>query len=228
MEMEILGMNLTCILVSLNHLQLPERDCLLPLISKALGYAIIAGSVFVKVPQIFLIVRNRSVAGLSTASFELEVVGLTIALSYCLFKRLPFSTYGELLFLLIQALIIVLLVYNLSPSSGVGTWLKAALYCGVAPTLLAGQLNPVFYETLYASQHAILFFSRVPQIIKNFQSSSTGQLSFITNFLNFGGSAARLFTIIQESAPTSMAVGSLLGVIFNGILVCQILLYNNR
>lgn len=35
-------------------------------------------------------------------SFELEVVGYTIALAYCLHKGLPFSAYGELLFLLIQ------------------------------------------------------------------------------------------------------------------------------
>jgi hypothetical protein len=35
-------------------------------------------------------------------SFELEVVGYTISLAYCLHKGLPFSAYGELLFLLIQ------------------------------------------------------------------------------------------------------------------------------
>lgn len=35
-------------------------------------------------------------------AFELEVVGYTIALAYCLHKGLPFSAYGELAFLLIQ------------------------------------------------------------------------------------------------------------------------------
>lgn len=34
--------------------------------------------------------------------FELEVVGYTIALAYCLHKELPFSAYGELAFLFIQ------------------------------------------------------------------------------------------------------------------------------
>ena len=40
--------------------------------------------------------------GLSVVGFELEVVGYTIALAYCLHKGLPFSAYGELAFLLIQ------------------------------------------------------------------------------------------------------------------------------
>ena len=40
-------------------------------------------------------------------SFELEVVGYTIALAYCLHKGLPFSAYGELLFLLIQGAVVV-------------------------------------------------------------------------------------------------------------------------
>ncbi len=35
-------------------------------------------------------------------SFELEVAGFTIALAYCLFKQLPFSAYGELVFILLQ------------------------------------------------------------------------------------------------------------------------------
>jgi hypothetical protein len=35
-------------------------------------------------------------------AFELEVVGYTISLAYCLHKGLPFSAYGELAFLLIQ------------------------------------------------------------------------------------------------------------------------------
>jgi hypothetical protein len=57
---------------------------------------------FVIESQIYLIIKNRSVQGLSPTSFELEVVGYTIALAYCVSKRLPFSTYGEVSFLLIQ------------------------------------------------------------------------------------------------------------------------------
>jgi len=54
------------------------------------------------------ILKHKSVRGLSMISFELEVIGYTIALAYCLHKGLSFSAYGELLFLLIQGVPAVL------------------------------------------------------------------------------------------------------------------------
>jgi mannose-P-dolichol utilization defect protein 1 len=73
----------------------------------------------------------------------------------------------------------------------------------VAPTVLAGQINPTLFEALYASQHAIFLFARLPQIWKNFKNKSTGELSFLTFFMNFAGSIVRVFTSLQEKAPIS-------------------------
>ncbi|CAA7410761.1 unnamed protein product [Spirodela intermedia] len=225
MEFEILGMNLGCVVRSLGEWKFPEGDCLLPLISKLLGYCIVAASTTVKVPQIYKILKNNSVRGLSVAAFELEVVGFTIALSYCLHKGLPFSAYGELLFLLIQAIVLVAIIYYYSPPVGTKTWMKALLYCGVAPTILAGNIDPFLFEALYASQHAIFFSARVPQIWTNFKNKSTGELSFLTCLMNFAGSMARVFTGLQERAPTSVVLGSVLGILTNGTILSQILIY---
>nr|ACU14562.1 unknown [Glycine max] len=202
--MEYLGIDLSCAVGSLRHGQLPEKDCLLPLISKLLGYAIVAASTTVKLPQIMKILKHQSVRGLSMISFELEVIGYTIALAYCLHKGLPFSAYGELLFLLIQALVLVAIIYYYSRPLHAITWIRALLYCAVAPTVLAGQIDPLLFEALYASQHAIFLFARIPQIWQNFSNKSTGELSFITSFMNFGGSMVRVFTTIQENAPKSV------------------------
>jgi len=227
MELEILGINFTCLLASLSNGEFPHRDCLLPLLSKALGYCIVAASTIVKVPQIYIILKKRSIEGLSVASFELEVVGYTIALAYCLHKDLPFSAYGELLFLLVQAILLIVLIYYYSPRSRVWPLLKSSIYCAIAPTILAGQIDPVLFEALYASQHGIFFFARIPQIWENYHNKSTGALSFLTSFMNAGGSVVRLFTSIQEKAPTSMAAGSVVGIILNGIVVAQILMYKH-
>ncbi|KAJ7549962.1 hypothetical protein O6H91_07G076200 [Diphasiastrum complanatum] len=224
--MEFAGINFTCAFDSLTHYEVPHKDCLLPLLSKVLGYCIVAASTIVKLPQIIVILKNKSIKGLSIPSFELEVVGFTIALAYCLFKRLPFSAYGELVFLLLQSIILVVLLYQLSPTLTLKTWLKAILYCAIAPILLAGHITPSLFEALFAAQHAIFFFSRLPQILENSKNHSTGQLSFLTNFMSFGGGVVRLFTSIQEQAPVSMVVGSVLGVITNGIVVYQILAYD--
>ncbi|CAL5383775.1 unnamed protein product [Camellia sinensis] len=161
-EMKFLGIDFGCAFGSLSDGKFPDKDCLLPLISKLLGYCIVAASTTVKVPQILKILKHQSVRGLSVMAFELEVVGYTIALAYCLHKGLPFSAYGELAFLLIQG------------------------YCAVAPTILAGQIDPILFEALY-----------------NYKNKSTGELSFLTSLMNFAGSMVRVFTSIQEKAPTS-------------------------
>ncbi|XP_054791961.1 mannose-P-dolichol utilization defect 1 protein homolog 2-like isoform X1 [Prosopis cineraria] len=223
--MDYLGIDVSCAVGSLRHGHFPDKECLLPLISKLLGYAIVAASTTVKLPQILKILNHKSVRGLSMISFELEVVGYTIALAYCLHKGLPFSAYGELLFLLIQALVLVAIIYYFSQPMGTKTWIRALLYCAVAPTILAGQINPLLFEALYASQHAIFLFARIPQIWKNFSSKSTGELSFLTSFMNFGGSMVRVFTSIQENAPTSVILGSVLGVATNFTILSQIVIY---
>ncbi|XP_010918131.1 mannose-P-dolichol utilization defect 1 protein homolog 2 [Elaeis guineensis] len=225
MEMEILGINFGCVLASLTAGKFPEKDCLLPLISKILGYCIVAASTTVKLPQIFIILKHKSVRGLSVPAFELEVVGYTIALSYCVHKGLPFSAYGELAFLLVQAIILVAIIYYYSQPVGTKTWIKALLYCALAPTVLAGQIDPMLFEALYASQHAIFFFARVPQIWENYTNKSTGELSFLTSFMNFGGSIVRVFTSIQEKAPLSVVLGSVIGIVMNGTILSQILTY---
>lgn len=101
------------------------------------------------------IIQHKSVRGLSVVAFEMEVIGYTIALAYCLHKGLPFSAYGELAFLLIQgtitfssiwssehtrkilcnltilvvaAIILVATIYYFSLPVGNSTWIRALLY----------------------------------------------------------------------------------------------------
>lgn len=210
---------------SVEKYELPSQDCVLPLLSKFLGYGIIVASVFLKLPQIYLILKNKSTKGLSIPSFELEVAGFTIALAYCLFKQLPFSAYGELVFILAQSIACLALIYYYSNSLGPSTWVKTALYCALAPTLLGGKLDAQLIEALYACQHAIFFCARLPQIYENFRNKSTGQLSFVTSFLSFAGCVVRAFTSVQEKAPLSMVVGCLLGILTHGTVCSQIVVY---
>ncbi|CAO2839634.1 unnamed protein product [Amaranthus hypochondriacus] len=223
--MELFGMDFGCVFGSLRHGQIPDKDCLLPLISKLLGYCIVAASTTVKIPQILKILEHKSVRGLSVMAFELEVIGYTISLAYCLHKGLPFSAFGEYAFLLVQAIILVAVIYYFSQPVGTSRWMRALLYFGLAPTILAGKIDPMLFEALYASQHAIFLCARLPQIWKNFKNKSTGELSFLTCFMNFGGSMVRVFTSMQEKAPTNVVMGSALGAITNGTLLSQIIIY---
>ncbi|ESQ42409.1 hypothetical protein EUTSA_v10015267mg [Eutrema salsugineum] len=226
--MDYLGIDLSCATGSLRNGEFPAKDCLLPLITKLLGYFLVAASMTVKLPQIMKIVDNKSVRGLSIAAFELEVVGYTISLAYCLHKELPFSAFGEIAFLLIQGLILVACIYYFSQPLSVTTWVRAILYFALAPTVFAGQIDPLVFEALYASKHLIFLSARIPQIWKNFRNKSTGQLSFLTCLMNLGGSMARVFTSIQVNAPFTMLLGILLAVFTNGIIMSQILLYRTK
>ncbi|KAF8759213.1 hypothetical protein HU200_010242 [Digitaria exilis] len=70
MELEILGMNFGCVLAALSDAKIPDKDCLLPLISKLLGYAIVAASTTVKLPQV-------------SPSFLLPVTYVPVSVSIC-------------------------------------------------------------------------------------------------------------------------------------------------
>eukprot|EP00475_Leptophrys_vorax_P002583 TRINITY_DN11457_c0_g2_i2.p1 TRINITY_DN11457_c0_g2~~TRINITY_DN11457_c0_g2_i2.p1 ORF type:complete len:271 (-),score=45.71 TRINITY_DN11457_c0_g2_i2:173-985(-) len=221
----IAGLNLTCVLGSLAEYQVPEKDCLLPLLAKGLGYGIIVGSSILKLPQILIILRSRSIEGLSVPSFEIECLGYTISVGYCLFKQVPFTAYGELFFLLLQSLILMVLIYSMQPQHGSATWIKVGIYSAILPVLFSGKLDGTLYEALYNGQSLLFNIGRIPQMWINFTNKSTGQLSLFTTFLTFGGCIARLFTSIQEKAPISMAIGSILGMLSHGTILSQIVYY---
>ncbi|XP_055960470.1 mannose-P-dolichol utilization defect 1 protein homolog 2-like isoform X2 [Mercurialis annua] len=102
-------------------------------------------------------------------------------------------------------MILVAIIYYFSHTIPALTWI---IYCVVAPTVLAAQIDPLLFEALYASQHAIFLFARIPQILKNFSNKSTGQLSFLSCLMNFAGSIVRVFT--------SVILGSAIGVMAHG------------
>ncbi|CAI5969144.1 unnamed protein product [Closterium sp. NIES-65] len=160
-ELVIAGMNFTCVLAAVAEYQMPEKECLLNLLAKALGYGIILGSTILKLPQILVIIRSNSIEGLSVPSFEIECIGYTVSVGYCLFKKVPFTAYGELFFLLLQSLILMFLIYSHLPNQAATTWIKvgiAVLTPLPAPTSLPlSPLSPAFKQLLRHATSALLF-----------------------------------------------------------------------
>ena len=62
---------------------------------QGLGIGMVLASFVLKVPQILAIARSGSAAGLSTLSFELEQVGLSVHTAYGFLLGLPFNAFGE-------------------------------------------------------------------------------------------------------------------------------------
>ncbi|XP_022380367.1 mannose-P-dolichol utilization defect 1 protein isoform X2 [Enhydra lutris kenyoni] len=94
------------------HWDLLHVPCLKILLSKGLGLGIVAGSLLVKLPQVFKILRAKRAEGLSLQSVMLELVALMGTMVYSITNNFPFSSWGEALFLMLQTVTICFLVLH--------------------------------------------------------------------------------------------------------------------
>ncbi|XP_077171656.1 mannose-P-dolichol utilization defect 1 protein [Paroedura picta] len=206
-----------------NFLHIP---CLKILISKGLGFAIVAGSLMVKLPQILKILGAKSAEGLSFNSILLELLAITGTMAYSIANSFPFSSWGEALFLMLQTVTIGFLVQHFEGHTGRGLSFLF-LYFGALSFLLS-PLSPLSLVTvLQASNMPAVIISKLLQAAANYRNGHTGQLSAITAFLLSAGSLARIFTSIQETGDPLMALTFVVSLACNGIITAQLLYYWN-
>ncbi|ETV70355.1 hypothetical protein, variant 2 [Aphanomyces astaci] len=180
-----------------------QVECGKAVVSKLLGYLIIVGSFILKLPQILKIVAAGNVAGLNPSSFYLEVITFQASVVYNVLRGYPISSWGESAVILIQNVILVLLLWYYSGAA------KSTQLVGVVAFVALGAgmfyLPSEFDWVLPSAGIPLSVMARIPQILSNFKQGHTGQLAFLTLFLNFGGSAARLFTTLQVRPSFSIA-----------------------
>nr|CAB3263925.1 mannose-P-dolichol utilization defect 1 protein [Phallusia mammillata] len=201
-------------------------DCLSALISKVLGYSIVAGAVLVKVPQIQKILSAGSAKGLSFTSLLLELYAVTSMFSYSIAKGFPFSTWGDSFFLMLQNIMIGGLIqhYKGSTSGAIGF---VVIFLGILGVLMSGITPVSVLAALQASNMPAVVISKMIQALDNYRNGTTGQLSAITVFLIFGGSIARIFTSIQETGDQLVIMNYVVSTICNGIIAAQMVRYWN-
>lgn len=212
----------TCYVSLFENLEWNNVPCLKLAISKCLGLGIVVGGSIVKIPQIVTIVRHRSAKGLSLTSFLLETVAYQIVLVYNLRLHNPFSTFGEVLFMTLQNIIICLLIayYHMQAKHIMSFFCLFSLLF----VLLVAVPNWLM-ALLYAAQIPIGLASKIPQIRSNYLNQSTGQLSIFACLNYFIGTTARAFTTFTELDDTVMLTGNLLASFLNAILVFQLFIY---
>lgn len=200
--------------------------CLKILLSKVLGLSLVAGSLLVKLPQVFKILGAKSAEGLSLQSVMLELVALTGTMVYSITNNFPFSSWGEALFLMLQTITICFLILHYRGQTVKGV---AFLACyALVLLVLLSPLTPLAIVTLLqASNVPAVVVGKLLQAVTNYRNGHTGQLSAVTVFLLFGGSLARIFTSIQETGDPLMAGTFVVAALFNGLIVAQLLFYWN-
>jgi len=202
--------------------------CLALLLSKFLGFAIILGSVGLKVPQIIKILNAKSAQGLALSSVLLELIGYLFTMAYSFRKGFPFSTYGETTFISIQNLVILVLIFWYGGGLSPQFFLLIGSYVSLV-YLFIGNPGDLLPTTIVASLQSlnipIFIAARIPQIWANYSAKSTGQLAFATWLLNFVGASVRVFTTIQEVRDPLLLSGFILAVFLNGTILGQIFYY---
>lgn len=191
-----------------------------------MGYGIVAGSIFVKIPQILKLLSNRSGAGINIFAVFLELTAITLNLSYSFVKGFPFSAWGDASFLAVQTVAVAALVlyYN-----GATVKLIAFLisYLGACYALMGGPTSVDTLWSLQALNIPVLITGKMSQAYTNYSNGSTGQLSAVTCFMLFFGSLARIFTSIQETGDQLIILTYILSTLTNGVIVSQLLYYWN-
>lgn len=203
-----------------------DLECLKLLFSKALGYGMVVASLMLKLPQIQKILASKSIEGISLTSFYFETLGFSLQTSYNVHMQQPFSTYGENVIITVQCLLQCVLYWSFAEVSKSHV-LKAVVF------FFGGWCLPLFLEVMPEN-----FWPLVPiiglginlvvkgtQIYQNFKNKSTGQLSFITNFLNLAGTAARMLTTFIELSDSFLLLNYGVGSLLNLTIVLQMLVY---
>ncbi|XP_026154699.1 mannose-P-dolichol utilization defect 1b [Mastacembelus armatus] len=207
--------------LSFNFLDVP---CLKIIVSKGLGIGIILGSVMVKLPQIIKLMGAKSAEGLSFKSVLLELLAITGTMAYSITNKFPFSAWGEALFLMLQTVTIGFLIQHYGGRTGRGLLFLVVYFCLLV--LLLSPVTPVSVVTsMQASNMPAIIIGRLIQAATNFQNGHTGQLSAVSVFLLFAGSLARIFTSLQETGDSLMALTYIISSTFNGIIALQVLYY---
>ncbi|GAA5825922.1 hypothetical protein JCM11251_000054 [Rhodosporidiobolus azoricus] len=219
-----------CYTILIWDADLTHQQCLKYSLSKGLGIAMVAGGAILKLPQIITVVRSSSARGLSLSSYVLDTVATAITVAYNIRNAFPFSTYGEMLFLLVQNAILIVLITGYSPRPTIPRLLPILALLGslgyaLSSTPLISDSNLALLQT---ATIPISLSSKLPQILSNFRLGSTGQLSAFLVFNSLAGCLARVFTTRTETNDPVLFWGFALGALLNGVIALQMLLYWNK
>ncbi|GAA5988812.1 hypothetical protein JCM10908_006181 [Rhodotorula pacifica] len=219
-----------CYTTLVYNLDLTSSECLKLASSKVLGLGMVAGGAILKLPQILTVVKSGSARGLSLSSYVLDTIATGITVAYNVRNGFPFSTYGEMGFLLAQNAVLIVLITSYSPRPTVPRLVPLlALLGSLAYALATPSLIPAstlsFLQTLTIP---LSLSSKVPQIVESFKAKSTGQLSAFLVVNSLAGCLARVFTTMSETKDPLLLWNFALAALLNGVIFAQMIFYRGN
>ena len=125
----------------------------------------------------------------------------------------------------LQNAFIVMLIMQFTKRRFTGIFINILSFVAVAAL---NSIKMEFLNFLMLGTIGLGIASKLPQIYSNFSAKSTGQLSFLTTFLQFGGTVARVLTTLQEVDDFGVLLSFIVAATLNGIILAQIVLYGRQ
>ena len=195
-------------------------------VALVLGFCMMAGAMLVYSPMIVQVVTKKSGDGLSRTAWAMSVVGFGGALCYQLSKGYPISTFGELIALTAQSMVLFGLMQYFDHDVGLPSLAGGLVaFLGVLYVLVT-RAPQALLQVLQAISGMMLSLAIIPQIALNFRTGTCGW-SMYSALLSTMGNAIRVFTTLQVTKDKLVLVGFMGGMTLNLILLTQTLTLPN-
>lgn len=193
-------------------------------LARSVGYVMGTGAMLIYAPILIKIIRRGNADGFALATWVYNVLGMSLAVAYPVKKGFPVSTYLELLAAFAQSVVILALIafYQgklLKASAGI-----ISLIAVFVAFVKAKNVPPKLLSAVQIAAMLIANYANVPQIVLSFQTKSASW-SGITALMSVAGCFIRILTTLQLTKDNLVIAGYMLGLVTNGILLGQVVVY---
>jgi len=168
-----------------------------------------------KLPQITRIFQSKSLAGVSLNSVIAELLGYSIVLGYNVVKGYPVSTYMEYIFLVVQdvALIFVIFYYM-----GTLDFLKVGMvgvYLTAFYSFSLGIPHPMILPVLMRFATPCSAGSKVMQLLEMFKIKSSESVSILTWLISAYTCVTRIITNVMVTGDAAILINLCIALVLN-------------
>jgi hypothetical protein len=120
-----------------------------------------------------------------------------------------------------QSLAIVFIIWSFGKGPSATTSIEKVSVLAALAAVAYGSTSMLHKDTVQNAATAIFASARLWQVVANFKQGSTGNQAFLTLFMQFAGSGARIFTTLQEVKDPLALLSFLVSTALNGVLLGQ-------
>ena len=204
-----------------------QNEQLLKIGQQFLGLLITFVSLSFKIPQIYTIIKKKSVKGLSYLSNYFDFYSILFQGLYSLHKNLSYLVYLEYFSTSIQTITIIFLSWYYSEKSTYKDYLLRFIFIITTPLIIIfsllknGNLIPEkIWSILVLCGLPFMSISRVSQMIKIQKEKSVGAVSLMSFILRAAKNFIKVIVILFESRNWQLIINQLwYGILNFGVVV---------